>query len=269
MNISFLMGLGCAAVLFAFGLFGETKPSFFLDTHAMIVVLLGTVTAGLFSAPARHLFSVFRGFFQMVLFGKNDSSNYVLKVVQNVADAARASKTDRNALANFQCVHPFLKEGLAMISDGILSEPEMREVLNKRMEFYQRHYLNDARLLQNLSKFPPAFGLLGAVTGMIGMMGNLGGGADLIGRSMAIALVATFWGICLANVVLLPLSDYYKGLAESDAFVRQIIIDGVLMVKRKEALPLIEEKMNSYLPPNKRIATTYGNQAGGAGKKAA
>ena len=145
----------------------------------------------------------------------------------------------------------------------------MREGLYKRMEYYQRQYLSDAKTLPGLSKFPPAFGLLGAVTGMIGMMGNLGGGSDVIGRSMAVALVATFWGICLANVVLLPLSDYYKGLAEQDAFVRQIIIDGVLMVKRKEALPLIEEKMNSYLPPNKRLATTYGNAAPGGAKKAA
>jgi chemotaxis protein MotA len=269
MNFSFLIGVGCAVILFMFGLFGETRPSFFLDPHAMIVVVLGTITAGLFSSPVSHFIGLLKGFFRMMVFGKRSDAAFVLKVVENVAEAARASKTDRNALANFQCVHPFLREGLSMIADGILSEPEMREVLYKRMEYYQRQYLSDAKTLQGLSKFPPAFGLLGAVTGMIGMMGNLGGGSDVIGRSMAVALVATFWGICLANVVLLPLSDYYKGLAEQDAFVRQIIIDGVLMVKRKEALPLIEEKMNSYLPPNKRLATTYGNAAPGGAKKAA
>jgi len=268
MNISFLIGVGCAVILFMFGLFGETRPTFFLDPHAMIVVVLGTITAGLFSTPVGHFFGILKGFFKMMVFGKRSDSAFVLRVVENVAEAARSSKGDRNSLQNFQCVHPFLKEGLSMIADGILSEPEMREVLYKRMDFYQRQYLSDAKTLQNLSKFPPAFGLLGAVTGMIGMMGNLAGGSDVIGRSMAVALVATFWGICLANVVLLPLSDYYRGLAEQDAFVRQIIIDGVLMVKRKEALPLIEEKMNSYLPPNKRLATTYGN-AGASAKKAA
>jgi chemotaxis protein MotA len=268
MNFSFLIGLGCAGVLFIFGLFGETKASFFMDKHAMIVVLLGTVTAGLFSAPVSAFWRIVKGFLRMMLMGKPSDAAYVLKIVKNVAEAARAAKTDRNALANFKSVHPFLREGLDLVADGILSEPEVREVLYKRMEYYQRFYLQDARMLQGLAKFPPAFGLLGAVTGMIGMMGHLAEGAEIIGKSMAIALVATFWGICTANVLLLPLSDYYKSLAESDAFVRQIIIDGVLMVKRKEALPLIEEKLNSYLPPNMRIATTYSAGAGGD-KKAA
>jgi chemotaxis protein MotA len=69
-----------------------------------------------------------------------------------------------------------------------------------------------------------------------------------------------------ANVLLLPLSDYYRTLAENDGFIRRMIIDGIMMLKRKEPLPLIEEKMNSYLPPKKRLASSI---SGGELKKAA
>ena len=258
MNRSAMIGLVGAFVLFKWGLFGEVKPSFFMDLHALVVVLVGTLTASFFAAPPGRFISLLAGGVKMIFQGKQHDPEFIRSIVKNVVEAAKQSRTERAGLTRVKCVHPFIKEGLNLVADGILGEFEIVEVMHKRKEFYQRKYLTDAKTLQMMAKFPPAFGLLGAVTGMIGMMSHLQGESDRIGQSMAVALVATFWGICTANVVLLPLSDYYRTLAEADAFIRQVIIDGVLMVKRRDALPLIEEKMNSYLDPSMRLRSAGG-----------
>lgn len=271
MNISFFISIGLGFVLFEFGLFGETKSGFFLNTHAMVVVVLGTLTAAFVSVPIGKLVRIIHGSFRMMVFGKNSDPDYVKKLIQSVLEVSNGSKTDRNLLMSVKAPHPFLTEGLQLIGDGLLSEEELREVMSRRAQTFSRVYLEDSKILESLSKFPPAFGLLGAVTGMIGMMGQLGGGTETIGKSMATALVATFWGIAMANLVLLPLSDYYKYLAEADLYIRKIIIEAVVLIKRKESLPIIEEKLNSYLPPKKRISGAVGASgiSSGSIKKAA
>lgn len=253
MNIAFILGVVSAFILCEKGLFGETKVAFFINIHAIVVVGVGTLTAALFSVPLGKLFHILKGTAKMLLVGKQYSPKYVKKLIESILTVAKASKTDRNVFSSTKTAHPFLDEGLRLIADGMLSESELKEVLTRRQQTYSRRYLEESKILLGLSKFPPAFGLLGAVTGMIGMMGKLNSGPELIGQSMAIALVATFWGILVANLVLLPLSDYYKTLADTDSYIRKIIIDGLVLLKRKEAPPLIEEKMNSYLPPKQRI----------------
>ena len=123
------------------------------------------------------------------------------------------------------------------------------------MEYFRKSYQSDAKTLNALAKFPPAFGLLGASTGMITMMTNLGkGGAETIGPAMAIALVATFWGIAVANLILLPLADFAAKAAQDDTHVREMIYEGLLLLKKKESQAYILQVVNGYLPIDSRYS---------------
>lgn len=267
MNIGLVVAIVCGFVLMKFGLFGELGYEFFLDHHAMMVVFAGTLTAMFIATPLSNLARIGKGIGKMVFLGKQRGPEYIRAILNDVFRAAGQAKTDKNALGTARGSHPFLVEGFRLIADGLLSVEEMSEVLSTRIENYQNSYREDSKVLAGLAKFPPAFGLLGAVTGMIEMLSKLseGGGTDNMGKALAVALVATFWGIFLANVIFLPLSDYYKKIGEDDLLIRRAIMDGVLMIKRREPIPLIEEKMNSYLPSQRRIR---GGKVSEIGRKA-
>lgn len=97
-------------------------------------------------------------------------------------------------------------------------------------------------------KFPPGLGLLGASSGMIEMMVGLNSsGMDGIGNAMAVALVATFWGIAIANFVFLPLADYAARVASEDFFTRSLVVHGISLIKQGMAPKIIAETLISQL----------------------
>jgi chemotaxis protein MotA len=265
MNIASLIGFVIAGIVLWFGVLVSMKdPKIFMDAHALYLVLGGTACATFISFPIKKIFTIAALFFKRV-FLKNTKNRP--EIVKNLVDAAGVAKTNPLQLANMASPHDFAAEGYKLIADGVLSEHDMQETLMARAKFFKKQYHDDAKLFHSISKYPPAFGLLGAVTGMIAMMGNLGtGGPEAIGKAMAIALVATFWGIALANFVLNPLADLYMKIADEDFAQRQMIAEGLMMIKRRESPLVVQEKLNSYLPLKDRLS---GGSGGGSAAKAA
>jgi chemotaxis protein MotA len=111
-------------------------------------------------------------------------------------------------------------------------------------------------MFKALGKYPPAFGLLGAVLGIIAMMQGLGS-ADAIkkvGPALAVALVATLYGIAVANFILLPLGENLHKANKFDFVLRQMIIDGLRLIRQKKHPLVVEENLKSYLLPGERAA---------------
>lgn len=151
--------------------------------------------------------------------------------------------------------NPFMREAFSLFKKEYMNATELKSVLLQRSDYFKKSYMSDAKTLNALAKFPPAFGLLGASTGMITMMSSIGQGQqDKIGSAMAIALVATFWGIAVANFLILPLADYASRMVQEDQHTRSMIIDGIVMIKEGADTNLVLEKVLAYLPPTDRSA---------------
>lgn len=252
MNLTSVLGFAVTGVILWFGVIsGSPNPALFMNTHALILVVGGTTAAAMIAFPMGRLL----GIVKMLIFGvifKRQADHRQL--VCEIISAAVNYRSNPGILGHRPASHPFLEEGFRLVGEGVIPENELREVLVKRSQYFRRRYKDDAKLLTALAKFPPAFGLLGATTGMISMMTNLGkGGQEMIGPAMAVALVATFWGIAVANFLLLPLADHANKLANDDTNVRKLIIEGLLMLKKKNSPMMITEVMNSHLPVNKRV----------------
>lgn len=254
MNFSTLLGFCFAAGVLYFGVFGSApNPHIFMDPHALILVMGGTVTVSLISFPIKKLFGIMRHFFRVVFLRKHVDNK---KLVQSIVEAAAVAKANPPALTAQKGPHPFLTEAFQMVGEGVLGEADLFEVLSQRSSLFKASYAQDAKVFQALSKYPPAFGLLGAVTGMIAMMMKLGtSNSEAIGAAMGIALIATFWGIATANLLLLPLADFYGKLATDDAYQRSLIVEGAMMLKRRESPIVITEKLNSFLSMDQRISS--------------
>lgn len=253
LNLSFLIGIGGAIAIIWYGVIHPAHaPKMFLDHHAILLVLGGTAAAALISFPLSALISIFDMLIFTIFFNRRRD------LVQTASELLFISvlyRDDFQHFKNVEITHPYLTESFRVISNGHLTADDVRDVLNSRAKSFRKRYQQDAKTLNALAKFPPAFGLLGASTGMIEMMGNLGtGGTENIGAAMAIALVATFWGIALANFVLLPLADHAMKIANEDQVLREMVTEAVVAVKQGRHHDTLLELLRSYLPLHQRSA---------------
>ncbi len=257
------LGIFIAVGVLYYGVFRSApNPQIFLDAHALILVIGGTLAVSLIAFPFRK----FEDIIALLLFSvlkKRKSS--LLNQAKDLVNLSLQKKLNQPLMITKSEKHPFMKEACYLLSHDHLSAEQLRSVLTKRSEFFKKKYLSDAKVLNAIGKFPPAFGLLGASTGMISMMSNIGQGQqDKIGDAMAIALVATFWGIAMANFILLPLADFASRIVLEDQHVRNMIIEAVVLIRDDEDPRYVMEKVLAFLPPHYRkeleVMTSHLNQ---------
>lgn len=253
MNFSALFG-----ILLAFGVFigaavtAVSDTSVLLDKHAILIVLGGTLAASLTSFSGKTILLLLRVFYKRVL-GKNDEAKVCIEELVDLARGYRESDDYlKSKIPSLRT--PFLKEAIEMITEGGIDPQDIDKILVKRATAIHGRHEADADMFKALSKFPPAFGLLGAVIGMIALMQNLGG-ADAfkkVGPAMAVALVATMYGIAVANFIFLPLGENLTKANRQDQTIRMMVIDGIKLVRMKKHPLLVEETVKSYLSPSER-----------------
>lgn len=253
MNSS-LIGLISSIVVFLIVALTSTKnPAVFLDWHAGLIVIGGTISAAMLSFNGKNLVMLFKLFLSRVL--KGTQKNYS-EVITEIVHLSKESRKGAAALAAAvpEVKTHFLKEGLELMLEGGLSEKEIDTILLKRAKTHFVRYEDQAHMFTTLAKFPPAFGLLGAVVGIVSLMQGLGG-ADAIktvGPAMATALIATLYGIAVANFIFIPVGENLAKFNKQDRITRQMVIDGLKMIRAKKHPLLVEENIKSYLLPSER-----------------
>jgi chemotaxis protein MotA len=253
MNFSVPMGLllGIGAILFGTST-GMKSTDIFFNLHAAVVVLGGTAAAGLICFPAKQFVNLAKVFFR-ALTGRANAAN--IETINEIVQLSRLQDEGQPLGAKIESLrNPFLKESLQLMEQGGLSDDEFEDVLEKRVETQNEQYRRDGFTFKTIGKFPPAFGLVGTSIGMIGLLQGLGE-ADAfkrIGPSMSVSLVATFYGLVLANVVLIPMGENLSQASEVDLNMRRIVLEGVRLLRANKHPLLVEEYLKSYLPPQQR-----------------
>jgi len=247
--LGFIIGF---AVIY-FGIKSGVKNSAVLiNWHAAIIVFGGTLAAVLVCFPLRQFLMLFKVFFY-TLFSKADRET--LETINEIVALARSYNEGRSLeelLGGIQ--NPFLKESVDLVAQEGLSDVELEEVLEKRVEIQNERYRREALTYKIIGKFPPAFGLIGTSLGMIALLQGLGqpNSFDGLGSAMSIALVATFYGLVLANLVIIPIGENLAQASEHDLTMRRIVVDGVRLIKERKHPLLVEEYLKSYMPPFER-----------------
>lgn len=255
MSLSTPIGILAGFSIVLWSLFGEVKnTSVFFNVHSIGIVLGGTFATALVCFSFAQLKDIFFVLLRQFTGVRNRER---VEVVKEIFRLSTMIKNGENLEAEISAIKiPFLKEGLELYLDGSLSKDEMVEVLEKRIEIQNSRYRREGTTFKVIGKFPPAFGLIGATLGMIGLLQGLGApnAFEQLGPSMSIALTSTFWGLVLANVILLPLGENLYLAAEEDLIIREIVLDGVLLLREKKHPLLVKENLNSYLPLLERLS---------------
>ncbi len=254
MNFSSIAGVVAALLVLLFGILTSSKSAMvFLDPHGILIVVGGTAAAALMCFPFKFYVHIGKIFWQKFVGNYSVSREFVIHEIVDLAKGIRENpdymKTKLKSIRT-----PFLADGIELIVQGGFSSEVIEEIMSKRANILTKRYDHDVSVFKTIAKFPPAFGLMGTTLGMIALLQQLGGkdAQKLLGPAMAIGLVATFYGLTLANLLFIPIAENLSSLNRDDESLRMIIIDGLRMIQSKEHPKIVEEYLKSHLTPAER-----------------
>ncbi len=139
----------------------------------------------------------------------------------------------------------FARKGLQLLVDG--SEPEViRAILEVELEAREHHDMQAAKMYEAMGGYSPTIGIIGAVMGLIHVMGNLADPSSL-GAGIAVAFVATIYGVGLANLFFLPFSAKLKSLVQNQTQFRTMVVEGIISIAQGENPRNIETKLQGFI----------------------
>lgn len=162
---------------------------------------------------------------------------------------------------------PFLYKGVMLVVDGFAAE-SVREILEIDLEGMKERHGLAKKVVDGMSSYAPAFGMIGTLVGLVGMLANLND-PSTIGGSMAVALLTTYYGAVLANAVFIPMSGKLEFKCKQEALVRTIMIEGIISLQAGDKPQVMREKLRAFLSPALRKAAAAKEAAKEPAKEAA
>lgn len=264
-TIGMLGGLGMlVAVLF----FAAEEPTAFINLPGLAIVLGGTFAATFLSYPLKEVLRVF-GLFGIVLrnerlYTRDDMEELIQISRLWLRGDIRAVEAALDKVSN-----PFLRTGVQLLID-LTPEEDILDLLQWRISRLRARERAEAQLFRVMASFAPAFGMIGTLVGLINMMFILDeGDIARIGQHMAVALLTTFYGILLANMVFKPIAVKLERRTEQRVVLMNMVLQGISMMCQKRNPTLMRETLNSFMAhykdeirdPNIRLDAENGAQA--------
>lgn len=215
-----------------------------LQLTAFIIVLGGTMGAIMLQSSPKIFFEAMR-LAKWIIWPPKAVPQLLIEQVLNWSNLARKGGLLALESQLDELEDAFTKKGLQMLVDG--GEPEkIREALEVEISTYEKHHLDASKVWQAAGGYAPTIGILGAVLGLIHVMENLSDPSKL-GGGIAVAFVATVYGVGSANLFFLPMSGKLKYLIEQEVVMREMLIEGLVSIANGENPRAIESKLQGYI----------------------
>lgn len=247
MNPSTLIGMLAGLLLLTTVLLFSTEdPSLFINLPGIGIVLFGTMAATFISYPLREVLRIF-GLLGTVM---RNERLYASKDIEELVSLSRLwmagdLKAVERALENV--ANPFLKTGVQLVVD-MTPEEDVMDLLQWRIARLRAREHAEAQLFRVMAAYAPAFGMVGTLVGLVNLMFLLGDGdMTSIGQQMAIALMTTFYGVLLANLLFKPVAVKLERRTEERVALMNTIMQGISMMNRKRSPALMRETLNSFV----------------------
>jgi chemotaxis protein MotA len=233
-----------------------------MQITAAFIVIGGTLGAVLVSTPLAVVTGAARRF-RHVVFDRGHSPNALIEEIIAYATKARKNGLVSLELEAAKIGDPFLRKALNLAVDGADLQ-EIRKMMELQIEIEEQHALAEARVFESAGGYSPTIGIIGAVLGLIQVMKNLAN-IDEVGRGIAVAFVATVYGVGLANIFLLPAANKIKARIHEDTQRKELMLEGVAGIVEGLNPKLIRSKLDAYAraePEVEKKADEVGKKAG-------
>ncbi|MBF0360075.1 MAG: MotA/TolQ/ExbB proton channel family protein [Oligoflexia bacterium] len=225
----------------------------YFDYEALFIVIGGTLASTAISVQLNKVGGLIKVFIKRILIDKKIRYDQVIKEMMRICEAYRNGESLDTQIP--KVTDDFLKEALELIRDEIMDIEETFDVLQQRIENMHFNYVEEASKMRSLGKYPPSYGIMGTTIGMIVLLGNLGGSDAIkkVGPAMSIAMIATMYGIVLANMALIPIGENLTNSSKETFLKNQLILEGLRLIVQKSNPIIVAEKLNSFLTPKERL----------------
>lgn len=241
---------GIAFLAIAVGIGGEVRA--FLNLPSVLIVLGGTFAVVGLCFSLGDVALMLRTVAATFTHAMPQPASEALRVLRLAEDVRRFGVLHLEGRLAEHVARPFLHKALSMVIDG-LSDSEIEAVLRYELQTTPQRLRRSVVVLHKAAEYAPAMGLIGTLIGLVQMLGRLDDPQHL-GPSMAVALLTTFYGAVLSNMVFSPLAVKLDRLARNEELVCTLYLLGATSMSRQENPRRLELLFNSVLPPDQRLS---------------
>lgn len=247
MNLATVLGMIGGIILLAvtIALTADDYNAFW-NLPGLGIVLGGTIAATLVSYPLHEVLRVFRVFIIVLrherYYAKEDMEEIVAVSRQWFKGNLAAIETRLNEIRN-----PYLRMGIQLVIDDTPLD-DILTLLQWRMTRLRAKETAEAQVFRTMAMYAPAFGMLGTLVGLINMLfGMEGSDFELIGVNLGIALITTFYGIILANLVFKPIAIKMERRTEQRVMLMNMVLEGITLMSKGRSPAYIRETLKSFM----------------------
>jgi chemotaxis protein MotA len=231
--------------------------SLYLDIASVIIVIFGSFAAMIVANPMQRALG-FTKYLNIALNVQVYNKEAIITQLVSFADNARKEGLLSLDDALNDVDDNFLRGGLRLVVDG--TDPDViKKILYGNVSMIDARHQDGISFFGNWAKIAPAFGMIGTLLGLIGMMANLEDTAS-IGPNMAVALITTLYGSIFANLVLMPIQFKLDDRNKEELLVKEIMVQGILSIQSGDNPRILEDKLYTYLPPTERPQKSSGGE---------
>ncbi len=221
----------------------------FANVPSALIVLGGTFGAVLINYPLSDVIGVIK-VAKNVFFHRKYNTVEVIDKLIDVSKVARREGILALEKTMESIEDPFLAKAVGLMIDGI--EPgTLSKILTTELDYIEERHRLGAEIFTTMGTFAPAMGMVGTLIGLVKMLMQMDD-PSTIGPAMAVALITTFYGVLLANLIFLPIAGKLKTRSSEEIMIKQLIIDGILSVHSGDNPRVVEQKLHSFVAPEER-----------------
>ena len=249
MDITTLVGIASGLGLVLMAILQGGGVAIFINIPSLMITVGGTIGATLINFPMPKVIGVMRVVKKAFLHKEVSPENTIATLVEFARIARR-----EGVLALEERLSgtddPFFRKGVQLAVDGTPPET-IREILTIDLNSLQERHRVGQSIFNAMGTYSPAFGMIGTLIGLIQMLRSLDDPSK-IGQGMATALITTFYGALMANLVFLPIAGKLKVRSEEEVLNKQLIMEGIRAIQSGDNPRVVEDKLKSFLAPGVR-----------------
>ncbi|AGB40636.1 flagellar motor component [Halobacteroides halobius DSM 5150] len=249
LDLASIIGLILGVGLVLLGMFLQGQMIIYVSASSALIVIGGTLGGVVLAYSFKHLKDAFAAL-KIAFSSQEYEASEIISILVSFAEKARREGLLALEEESNQIDDEFLKKGIQLVVDG--TDPELvKSILKTELDFMEERHGINSGVFSTAAELAPAFGMIGTLIGLIGMLSQLENPSQL-GGGMAVALITTFYGSVLANVFFVPIAEKLAVKSEEEILVKEVMIEGILSIQAGENPRIVEEKLKAFLAPTTR-----------------
>lgn len=249
MDLATIVGLVAAFGLMVSAIMQGGSLLIFIDVPSMIIVIGGTIGTALVNFPFGDILGAFKVVRNAFFHKATSPVDTISKLITYAGKARKEGILSLQSVMN-EIDDEFFLKGLQMAVDG--QEPEaLKAMLEKEIEYVMERHDRGAEIFMTFAAISPAMGMIGTLIGLVQMLQNMSDPSS-IGPAMAVALLTTFYGAVIANIVATPLAGKLKIRSASEVLNKTLVTEGMTSILEGENPRLMEQRLHAFVAPAER-----------------